>query len=129
MRDPGRAPRRVGWGIEKGKQRQDGEKKSSTSTSMPVILFYAGFLLPFLWWIGGFFTQYRSPFPSSSSSADKGKQSADVEKGKWDKREADEARNQETAFKTWRNRCRFMALVSLITYLPLVVLLAVFIPR
>jgi len=126
MRDPRREPVRVGWSVSyfnrkrKGKGK-DVEKNQEEGDEMlkptPIssLLFFPGFLLPLLWFVGAFLPLPSFPSPTGT-----------------EKRDEKESRRRyiyNLVYKTWRDRCRFMALLSLVTYVPLVVLLAVFIPK
>jgi len=124
MRDPYREPKCIGWKIKfKGLQHDQLVEEgagavhlSELSTPTTGLLFYPGFLFPPLWWIGSFL--FGPKFDSQVASDQK-----------WSSLRVQLARDQELSAKVWRDRCRFAALVSLVTYLPLIVLLAVFIPK
>jgi len=124
MRDPHREPVHIGWTVHvRGKrleQIQDQEAGSfhlaQLQTPTSGLLFYPGFLFPPLWWIGSFLRGEK--FDSQMAS-----------KSRWTSWRVQLAREQALSASIWRDRCRFMALISLVTYLPVIVLLAVFIPK
>jgi hypothetical protein len=144
MRHPN--PRRGGWGKVGWKVRFRPPKQKGTEklvseflddgevTPLPGRLFYPAFIFPFLWMVASLL---REPHLHRVSETE----------AKWDQREWEQSRIQVRSmfppiiadlaltlalivvFKTWRTRCRVMALVSLVTYLPIIVLLAIFVPR
>lgn len=77
-------------------------------------IFFIGFILFPLWWIASILPVPRTRHFGSGSDAEK--------------LPLDDPQVEHDAY-TWRRRCRWMAGVSLITYIPFVVLIAIFIPR
>ncbi|KAK7469333.1 hypothetical protein VKT23_003814 [Stygiomarasmius scandens] len=79
-------------------------------------LFFAGFIIFPLWWIAGFLVG----IPKTRR----------IEPGQGGEKAVvlDDPQVEHDA-KSWRFRCRVMALVSLITYVPFVILVAIFAPR
>ncbi|KAE9386374.1 hypothetical protein BT96DRAFT_1006145 [Gymnopus androsaceus JB14] len=89
-------------------------------------LFFLGFVLFPVWWIAGLFigipkTRRLGDEPSSvggtGSAAGLGKSVV-----------LDDPQVEHDA-KSWRNRCRVLAVVSLFTYVPFIVLVVIFVPR
>jgi len=124
MRDPYRETKRVGWKVRFRGLRLEHipDQETGTAAQQPLqtpingLLFYPGFLFPPFWWIASFMKW--SPFDPQIAS-----------EKRWSPWRVQLARDLDMSAKTWRDRSRVMALVSLVTYLPLIVLLAVFIPK
>ncbi|KAJ7465063.1 hypothetical protein FB451DRAFT_428735 [Mycena latifolia] len=115
MRDPRKAPRvqPTGWGLTLG----DG------GSGAHAWLFFAGFLFFPLWWIAGLCVPVpRTRRLRSGSGAE---EAQEQEKGTV---VLDDPQVEFDA-RSWRKRCRIMAGVSLATYVPFIVLVAVFVPR
>ncbi|KAJ7082965.1 hypothetical protein C8R44DRAFT_822656 [Mycena epipterygia] len=111
MRDPRKPPRvqPTGWALAFG----DG------GSPVHAWLFFVGFVLFPLWWIAGFCV----PVPRTRRLG------GDVEeKGRTAPVVLDDPQVEFDA-RSWRKRCRIMAGISLVTYVPFIVLLAVFVPR
>ncbi|KAJ7868732.1 hypothetical protein B0H14DRAFT_2728684 [Mycena olivaceomarginata] len=104
MQDPRRPARTqpTGWGLTLG---DDGGR-----SPVHAWLFFTGFVLFPLWWVAAF----------GRRGDEKGKGRAQVV--------LDDPQVEFDA-RSWRRRCRIMAGVSLVTYVPFIVLLAVFLSR
>lgn len=113
MQDPRKPPRvqPTGWGLALG----DGGWRQGGGSPVHGWFFFIGFVLFPLWWVAGFLV----PIPQTRRLGDEEK-----EKG----REQVVLDDPQVEFdaKSWRKRCRIMAGVSLVTYVPFIVLLAVF---
>lgn len=109
MRDPRKPPRvqPTTWGLALG------------SSPPHAWLFFAGFVLFPLWWIAGLCV----PVPRTRRIGGDG----DIEKGTGQVVLDDP--QMEFDARTWRKRCRIAAGLSLITYVPFIALLAVFLSR
>ncbi|KAJ7196094.1 hypothetical protein GGX14DRAFT_474075 [Mycena pura] len=110
MRDPRKPPRvqPTRWGLTLG-----------ASSPPHAWLFFAGFVLFPLWWIAGLCV----PVPRTRRIGGDG----DIEKGT-EQVVLDDPQMEFDA-RTWRKRCRIAAGLSLITYVPFIALLAVFLSR
>ncbi|KAF7357406.1 WD-REPEATS-REGION domain-containing protein [Mycena sanguinolenta] len=109
MQNPQKPPRSqpTGWGLEFGEG----------ASPVHAWLFFIGFVLFPVWWLAGF----GVPVPQTRRLGD------EEEKG----REQVVLDDPQVEFdaKSWRKRCRIMAGVSLVTYLPFIVVLAVLLSR
>ncbi|KAJ7904857.1 hypothetical protein B0H13DRAFT_745370 [Mycena leptocephala] len=116
MRDPRRPPRvqPTGWGLVFG----DGRWWQGGGSPVHAWLFFVGFVLFPLWWVAGFCV----PVPRTRRLGE------DVEEKGREQVVLDDPQVEFDA-KSWRKRCRIMAGVSLVTYVPFIVLLAVFLSR
>ncbi|KAJ6554895.1 hypothetical protein DFH09DRAFT_1165835 [Mycena vulgaris] len=111
MRDPRKPPRvqPTGWGLESG----DGGSPAHAW------LFFIGFVLFPLWWVAGFCVPVPRTRRLGGDAEEKGRTAPVV---------LDDPQVEFDA-RSWRKRCRIMAGVSLVTYVPFIVLIAVFVPR
>lgn len=112
MRDPRKPPKkraRTGWVL----QFADPEEPGSGSP-VHAWLFFAGFVLPLLWW---FAAVWKIPETRQVGGTD-------VEKAV----DVDDPQVEHDA-RSWRFRCRIVSLISLFTYIPFIVLVAVFAPH
>lgn len=75
--------------------------------------FFGGFVLFPLWWAAA-----CAPVPQAAAGPGE----------KWEGQVGDDVQREYDA-RTWRTRCRVMAGVSVVTYVPFIVLVAVFVPR
>ncbi|GJE92638.1 hypothetical protein PsYK624_087930 [Phanerochaete sordida] len=109
MRDPRRPPRvhPTPWVPRVGSADEEG-------SSLHAWIFFAGFLLFPLWWIASFL-----PIPETRRVG-----YTDTEKGVT----VDDPQVEHDA-RTWRFRCRIMSVVALFTYIPFIILVAIFAPR
>ncbi|KAJ6455423.1 hypothetical protein C8R45DRAFT_1036318 [Mycena sanguinolenta] len=109
MHNPHKPPRLqpTGWGLVFGEGR----------SPVHAWLFFVGFVLFPVWWVAGF----GVPVPQTRRLGD------EEEKG----REQVVLDDPQVEFdaKSWRKRCRIMAGLSLVTYLPFIVVLAVLLSR
>ncbi|THV03906.1 hypothetical protein K435DRAFT_817146 [Dendrothele bispora CBS 962.96] len=112
-------------GDEDDKQHYDDREPGSSSpigwiegggSPLHAWLFFAGFILFPIWWIAGFLV--RIPKTRRIDPGRRGEKAVVL----------DDPQVEHDA-KSWRFRCRIMALVSLITYVPFIVLVAIFAPR
>ncbi|KAJ7776759.1 hypothetical protein DFH07DRAFT_797654 [Mycena maculata] len=117
MRDPRKPPRvqPTGWGLEFG----DGRWWRGGGSPMHAWLFFVGFVLFPLWWVAGLCVPVPRTRRIGGDAEEKGKAAQVV---------LDDPQVEFDA-KSWRRRCRIMAGISLITYIPFIVLVAVFVPR
>ncbi|KAH9480381.1 hypothetical protein JR316_0006979 [Psilocybe cubensis] len=121
MRDP-RKPSPVQstpWSLSFPSYVQEGESRWSRSgwaerggSPLHAWLFFIGFLIFPLWWAAALFI----PIPSTRRLG-----GTDAEKGVM----LDDPQVEHDA-RSWRTRCRVMAIISLFTYIPFIVLVAVF---
>ncbi|EPQ54819.1 hypothetical protein GLOTRDRAFT_77581 [Gloeophyllum trabeum ATCC 11539] len=109
MRDPRRPPRvhPTPWSLTLRSQDEDG-------SPLHAWFFFIGFVLFPLWWVTSFL-----PIPRTREVG-----GTDTEKAVT----LDDPQIEHDA-RTWRFRCRIMAVVSLFTYVPFIVLIAVFVSR
>ena len=110
MRDPRRPPKklaRTGWGLDFGDEYEGG-------SPIHAWFFFLGFVLFPLWWIASVWRVQETRRLSGG----------DQEKAVW----VDDPQVEQDA-KAWRFRCRVMSAVSLVTYIPFIVLVAVFASR
>ncbi|KAJ7846867.1 hypothetical protein B0H14DRAFT_2771132 [Mycena olivaceomarginata] len=116
MQDPRRPARTqpTGWGLTLG---DDGGR-----SPVHAWLFFAGFVLFPLWWVAAF----GVPIPQTRRLGD---EEEGDEKGKGRAQVVLDDPQVEFDARSWRRRCRIMAGVSLVTYVPFIVLLAVFLSR
>ncbi|KAJ7644591.1 hypothetical protein FB45DRAFT_898268 [Roridomyces roridus] len=118
MQDPRKAQRvqPTGWGLTLGLDSNSGKGKGGREGGSPIHawLFFLGFLLFPMWAVAGFCV----PVPRTRRlhGEEKGEVVLDDAQLEFDAR-------------SWRRRCRIMAGVSLVTYVPFIVLVAVFVPR
>ncbi|KAJ7046478.1 hypothetical protein C8F04DRAFT_1064428 [Mycena alexandri] len=114
MRDPRKPPRiqPTGWGLEFG----PGRWWQGGGSPLHAWLFFVGFVLFPVWWVAGLCV----PIPRTRRLDAEEKSRGQV----W----LDDPQVEFDA-KSWRKRCRIMAGVSLVTYVPFIVLLAVFLSR
>lgn len=86
---------------------------------MPGWCFLIGFLVPFAWWYAAFARAERGYYGG-------GVWSREVE-SQWEGVRTDVHRDDgRIDAYTWRFRCRLMAVVSIVVYVPVIVLAAVF---
>jgi len=78
-------------------------------------LFFLGFVLFPVWWIAGFLVRIPETRRIGGGEVEKGVVLDDPQ--------------VEFDARSWRTRCRVMSVVSLFTYIPFIVLVAVFVPR
>lgn len=112
MRDPRRPPKKLKdteWGLRFATE----DEPSSPSQAW---LFFIGFILFPLWWIAAFCI----PIPKTRTAGD-----ANLEKAVT---VIDDPQIEHDA-KSWRLRCRVMAVVSVFTYIPFIALVAIFARR
>ncbi|KAF8442823.1 hypothetical protein L210DRAFT_3396948 [Boletus edulis BED1] len=107
-RKPSKNPQDTPWGLRLATEDEPG-------SPIQAWCFFFGFLLFPVWWIAGLLLRV----PKTRIAGD-----VDAEKGVT----IDDPQIEYDA-KTWRFRCRVMAVVSLFTYVPFIVLAAVFAPR
>ncbi|KAF7317309.1 hypothetical protein HMN09_00466400 [Mycena chlorophos] len=114
MSDPRKPPRLqpTGWSLHFG----DGERQTQTHA----VLFFVGFVLFPVWWGAAFVKVPRTRRVGGGKE--------DAEKAQKGEVVLDDPQLEFDA-RTWRRRCRIMAVVSLATYVPFVVLLAVFLSK
>ncbi|KAJ6449615.1 hypothetical protein C8R47DRAFT_999133, partial [Mycena vitilis] len=110
MRDPRKPPRvqPAGWGLACG----DGGASPAHAW-----LFFAGFVLFPLWWLAGLCVPVPRTRRIGGDAEEKGRLVV-----------LDDPQVEFDA-RAWRRRCRIMAGVSLVTYVPFIVLIAVFLSR
>ncbi|KAF5319977.1 hypothetical protein D9611_011042 [Ephemerocybe angulata] len=121
MRDP-RKPSRIQatpWTLSFPDEVQDGASKWALKgwtdrggSPLHAWLFLIGFIIFPLWWLAGF----AIPIPRTRRL-----ESGDAEKGV-----VLDDPQVEHDYKSWRRRCRIMAGVSILTYIPFIVLVAIF---
>jgi hypothetical protein len=109
MQDPRKPPRKqeTGWGL----RFKEGDDAGSPVHAW---LFYVGFILFPLWWAASFI---RTPTTRHVGGSDTEKAVT-----------LDDPQVEHDA-KSWRFRCRIMSVISLFTYIPFIVLVAIFSPR
>ncbi|KAL6304440.1 hypothetical protein BKA93DRAFT_733135 [Sparassis latifolia] len=109
MHDPRKPPRVMPteWALRFRSQDEEG-------SPLQAWCFFIGFILFPLWWIASF-----SPIPKTR------------EVGGTDSEKAVTIDNPQVEHdaRTWRFRCRVMSAVSFLTYIPFIVLVAIFVPR
>ncbi|KAJ7817605.1 hypothetical protein B0H14DRAFT_3877429 [Mycena olivaceomarginata] len=115
MRDPHKPPRvqPTGWALAFG----DGPWWQGGGSPVHAWLFFVGFLLFPLWWVAGFCV----PVPRT-------RRIGDDEEGREAPVVLDNPQVESDA-RSWRRRCRIMAGVSFVSYVPFIVLVAVFVTR
>ncbi|KAF7365607.1 hypothetical protein MVEN_00434200 [Mycena venus] len=115
MQDPRKPPRvqPTRWGLVLG----DGGWRQGGGSPVHAWLFFLGFVLFPLWWVAGFCVPIPQTRRLGDEEGEKGRGLV-VDDPQW-----------EFDAKSWRKRCRIMAGVSLVTYVPFIVLLAVFLRR
>ncbi|TFK48763.1 hypothetical protein OE88DRAFT_1634181 [Heliocybe sulcata] len=109
MRDPRRPPKiqPTPWSLRLPSEEEDG-------SPIHAWIFFIGFLLFPIWWVASFL-----PIPRTRQMG-----GTDTEKAVT----LDDPQIEHDA-RIWRRRCRIMAFVSLFTYIPFIVLVAVFVSR
>ncbi|KAH7885206.1 hypothetical protein F5I97DRAFT_1811287 [Phlebopus sp. FC_14] len=110
MRDPRKPPKKLNdteWGLRFATEDEPG-------SPLPSFCFFVGFVLFPIWWIAALL-----PIPRTRMAGD-----AAVEKAVT----IDDPQIEHDA-ETWRFRCRVMAVVSIFTYIPFIILVAIFVPR
>ncbi|KAH9932730.1 uncharacterized protein BXZ73DRAFT_46799 [Epithele typhae] len=109
MRDPRKPPRvqATGWTLRFNSREEQGSPLHAWA-------FFIGFVLFPLWWIASF---WRIPQTRRVGGTDTEKAVT-----------LDDPQVEHDA-RSWRTRCRVMLVVSLLTYIPFIVLLVVFVPR
>lgn len=109
MHDPRRPPKvhPTEWSLRLRSEDDPG-------SPFPAWCFFIGFILFPIWWVASFV-----PIPKTRRL-----EGTDAEKGVT----LDDPQVEHDA-RTWRLRCRVMSAVSLLTYIPFIVLVAVFVPR
>jgi hypothetical protein len=118
MRDPHKPPRiqPTGWALSAGSLDGPGADRwrrwtEAGGSPLHAWLFFLGFVLFPVWWAAAFLRVLRTRRV--------GKEAQVV---------LDDPQLEFDA-RTWRKRCRIMAAVSLVTYIPFIVLVAVFARR
>ncbi|KAJ7102438.1 hypothetical protein B0H15DRAFT_768272 [Mycena belliarum] len=121
MRDPHKPPRvqPTGWalaGAPLDVRGGDGWRRWTEAGGSPLHawLFFVGFVLFPVWWAASFMPVL---------------QTRRVGKGKADAQVVLDDPQLEFDARTWRKRCRIMAAVSFVTYIPFIILVAVFARR
>ncbi|EJF60956.1 hypothetical protein BD309DRAFT_859917 [Dichomitus squalens] len=109
MRDPRKPPKiqPTPWTLRLNSAEEQGSPVHSW-------MFFIGFILFPLWWLASF---WRIPQTRRVGGTDTEKAVT-----------LDDPQVEHDA-RTWRFRCRVMAVISLFTYIPFIVLVAVFVPR
>lgn len=109
MRDPQRPPRiqSTPWSLRLRSQDEEG-------SPVHAWCFFIGFILFPLWWVASFV-----PIPRTRRVG-----GTDTEKAVT----LDDPQVEHDA-RSWRLRCRIMSVVSILTYIPFIVLIAIFAPR
>ncbi|KAH9831319.1 uncharacterized protein C8Q71DRAFT_781900 [Rhodofomes roseus] len=109
MRDPRRLPRihPTEWTLHLRSEDED-------ASPLHAWCFFVGFVLFPIWWLASFW-----PIPKTRRVGD-----TDMEKAVT----LDDPQVEHDA-RTWRNRCRVMSGISFLTYIPFIVLVAIFVPR
>ncbi|KAI0320945.1 hypothetical protein OF83DRAFT_1205868 [Amylostereum chailletii] len=109
MRDPRRPPKKLetGWALRVREEEEEG-------SPVQAWLFYVAFVLFPLWWVA---SVWRTPRTREVGGTDTEKAVT-----------LDDPQIEFDA-KSWRFRCRVMAVVSLFTYIPFIVLVAIFAGR
>ncbi|KAJ3846424.1 hypothetical protein EV368DRAFT_77077 [Lentinula lateritia] len=130
MRDPRKPPKiqPTPWTPalpRTGRRTQDPEHQEENSTpagwyegggSPPhAWLFFLGFIIFPVWWIAAFL---KIPKTRSIEGGHDGQKSVVL----------DDPQVEHDA-RSWRKRCRLMSAVSLVTYIPFIILVAIFVPR
>ncbi|TRM56416.1 hypothetical protein BD626DRAFT_507965 [Schizophyllum amplum] len=93
-------------------------------------LFFVSFVLFPLWWVGGFIVGIpKTRRIGDTPDLEKGKTSAIAPRHTRDDSVVLDDPQVEHDSRSWRRRCRIMAVVSLFTYVPFIVCIAVFAPR
>ncbi|KAJ6584422.1 hypothetical protein B0H19DRAFT_386503 [Mycena capillaripes] len=114
MSDPRKPPRiqPTGWGLVFEDDRWWG------GGPVHAWLFFMGFVLFPLWWVAGFCVPVPRTRRIDADAEEKGREQVVLDDPQ-----------VEFDAKSWRKRCRIMAGISLVTYVPFIVLLAVFLSR
>ncbi|KAJ7465090.1 hypothetical protein FB451DRAFT_1488229 [Mycena latifolia] len=115
MRDPRKPPRvqPTGWGLALG----------GGGSGAHAWLFFAGFMLFPLWWVAGLCVPVPRTRRLRTGTEGEPEKAAGTSAVVLDDPQV------EFDARSWRTRCRVMAGVSLATYVPFIVLIAVFVPR
>ncbi|KAL1746334.1 hypothetical protein HDZ31DRAFT_34528 [Schizophyllum fasciatum] len=137
MRDPHRPPRvhSTPWSLSLPSPGDDEypwwKPWAGENASPPQAwIFFVSFVLFPLWWVGGFVLR----IPKTRRIGD----APDLEKGKMTEAGTHHSRDDSVVLddpqvehdaRTWRTRCRIMAVISLFTYIPFIVCIAVFAPH
>ncbi|KAF8515271.1 hypothetical protein JB92DRAFT_74652 [Gautieria morchelliformis] len=120
MRDPALPPSRRTSTQWTGSARMD--ENIGRVFPLQAWAFVMGFLVFPLWWVAA-----AAPVGWGWARRDVGGKNG---KGTWSEEElAARAVIEHDVAYTWRRRCRFMSLLGLLVYIPLIVLLAVLVPR
>jgi hypothetical protein len=112
MRDPRRPPKKLAptrWTLQFSEKYEPG-----SGSPIHAWLFFFGFIVFPLWWIASF---WKTPETRRLMGEDQEKAVV-----------VDDPQVEHDA-KTWRFRCRIMSAISLLTYIPFIVLVAVFAPK
>ncbi|KAL4069962.1 hypothetical protein V8B97DRAFT_1967222 [Scleroderma yunnanense] len=112
MRDPRKPPKKLQdteWGLHFATEDEPG-------SPLQAWIFFIGFILFPLWWIAALCI----PIPKTRTAGD-----ASLEKAVTI---IDDPQIEHDA-KSWRSRCRVMAVISMFTYIPFIVLVAIFVHR
>ncbi|OBZ71246.1 hypothetical protein A0H81_08458 [Grifola frondosa] len=109
MRDPRRPPKVMPtpWVVHLRSEAQD-------ASPLQAWFFFIGFILFPIWWVASFM-----PIPKTRQMG-----GTDLEKAVT----LDDPQVEHDA-RTWRLRCRIMSVVSFLTYIPFIILVAIFVPR
>ncbi|EPT00276.1 hypothetical protein FOMPIDRAFT_1123076 [Fomitopsis schrenkii] len=109
MHDPRRPPKihPTEWALHMHSEDED-------ASPLHAWAFFAGFILFPLWWLAAFW-----PIPRTRRVGD-----TDAEKAVT----LDDPQVEHDA-RTWRNRCRVMSGIAFLTYIPFIILVAIFVPR
>ncbi|KAJ7293845.1 hypothetical protein C8J57DRAFT_1457822 [Mycena rebaudengoi] len=120
MRDPHKPPRLhpTGWDLSLGDGGGGGGSgwrawSASGGSPLHAWLFFLGFVLFPLWWAAAFLRVLRTRHVGTGEKGGSGAVVLDDPQLEFDAR-------------TWRTRCRVMAAISLLTYIPFIILVAVF---
>ncbi|KAH7922940.1 hypothetical protein BV22DRAFT_1016317 [Leucogyrophana mollusca] len=111
MRDPRKPPKKLHdteWSLRFGTEDEPG-------SPLHAWCFFVGFILFPVWWVAALFFRPPRTRMAGESAAEKAVTIDDPQ--------------IEHDAKSWRFRCRVMSLISLITYIPFIVLIAIFVPR
>ncbi|KAJ7243789.1 hypothetical protein C8J57DRAFT_1525536 [Mycena rebaudengoi] len=121
MRDPRRPPRLqpTRWALHMGTAADGG-------SPVHAWLFFIGFVLFPIWWAAGFLRVPHTRRLDAEGGAEKGK---GKEKGGEKGQVVLDDPQVEFDARSWRKRCRIMAGVSLVTYVPFIVLVVIFARR
>ncbi|KAJ7081568.1 hypothetical protein B0H15DRAFT_786298 [Mycena belliarum] len=129
LRGPGARARPTGWGLVLARPSREGD--DGRASPAHAWFFFGGFVLFPLWWAAA-----CAPVPQAAAGPGE----------KWEGQVGDDVQREYGVSvsriagdgvadgcwldaRTWRTRCRVMAGVSVVTYVPFIVLVAVFVPR